>query len=276
MKQIKDFPAKSQADNTDLLVVQDASGITRKITREAFLLGVGGSGSVTSPTAVTSNLILDLRFTERTGQIINDNSGNNYHGTSGNSNNSDFQDIKFPSWLNSGIELFQDDYVYLPTANYFNGNLTVEIAFFQRNYAAWARLFDFGQGQALHNVLLSCSSNGSGRLHFDIVGNNQYSNPVVAPEPTRLFTWNYVCLTLEGSIGSIYQNCSLIAQGELLIPQNVSRNNCFLGRSNWSGEAYFDGLLGMFRIYNRVLTTTERINNFKQSQSWLRDRGIVI
>ncbi|AKG21268.1 LamG domain-containing protein [Calothrix sp. 336/3] len=231
------------------------------------------SENINTPTIVNSGLQLEYRFTETT---ITDYSGNNRTGQSGNSSATDSQDVTPIDWLNVGVDFIDDNYIACPSGIYFPGAFTVETCLFLRDYAAWARIFDFGNGQANENVLLSSSNNGSGRLHLDIIANGQFSSPVVAPFSTKLLEWVYICVSFSSGTGKIYINNSLQARGNLLTPSNLTRNNNFLGRSNWNGEAYLNGCLSLFRIYNRELSNTERTDNFKQSRLWLADKGIIL
>lgn len=275
--QIKQFPEKTQASNDDWLLIQDTQA-TKKISRSNFLAGLSGSSSSSSglATAVTSGLQLEYRFDN--GIVITDYSGNNRHGQSGNTAGVDSQDVSPISWLGHGVNFGGDDFISAPSGNYFGASFTVECCFYQRNYAAWARVFDFGNGQAQNNILLSSSSNGSGRLHFDIIANGQYSNPVIAPFSTPLNQWIYTSINFDDSsaIGQIFVNNAFQSEGVLLRPDNVTRNNNYLARSNWWGEPYFDGCFALFRIYNRKLSLAERTNNFTNSFNWLLSKGIKI
>lgn len=37
----------------------------------------------------------------------------------------------------------------------------------------------------------------------------------------------------------------------------MARTNGYIGKSNWSGEGFFDGMIDDLGIYNRILTVNE-------------------
>ncbi len=51
-------------------------------------------------------------------------------------------------------------------------------------------------------------------------------------------------------------------------PANVTRNNCYIGRSNWGfGDPNFAGGMGALQIYNGFLTATEILSNYNTTKS---------
>ena len=40
-------------------------------------------------------------------------------------------------------------------------------------------------------------------------------------------------------------------------PASISRSSNYLGRSNWNNDPYFNGAIGDFRLYDRMLSVTE-------------------
>ena len=55
----------------------------------------------------------------------------------------------------------------------------------------------------------------------------------------------------------LYKNGSQVATGTTTVPVNVTRTLNYLGRSNTSADAYYNGFLDDVRIYNRVLSAAE-------------------
>jgi hypothetical protein len=132
----------------------------------------------------------------------------------------------------------------------------------------WPRLFDFGNGPADNNVLVSCLQGG---LQFYVFGygsivhhknwelNHMHHN-----------TWNHLTWTLsvtnpakdpkDPSFGQwkIYVNGLLKTTiDNMLYPYSIDRRNQYIGKSNWTADDYLDGSIGDFRIYNKVLNESQ-------------------
>ena len=48
---------------------------------------------------------------------------------------------------------------------------------------------------------------------------------------------------------------------------NVTRQYCYIGRSEWAGDGMFQGSIGAVLIYSRALTGTEMLANFNGLRS---------
>ena len=67
-------------------------------------------------------------------------------------------------------------------------------------------------------------------------------------------------VTLSGSTGTLYINGSQVAQNTSMTrnPSSLgSTNQNWIGRSQISGDAYLNGRVDKFRIYNRALSSAE-------------------
>lgn len=150
-----------------------------------------------------------------------------------------------------------DDYVTAPAGVYFNGNLTVEAWVYPKSYASWSRVIDFGNGPNANNVLLTITDGASGAPQFHV--NNQFFR---SNKKLTLNTWNHLAVTVNGTAVTFYING--VAAGTGIIntpPENVTRNNCYIGRSNWTSNAYANASLDEVRIWSRALSVCEIQNN---------------
>lgn len=64
---------------------------------------------------------------------------------------------------------------------------------------------------------------------------------------------------MNGTTASVYVNGQLANSGTVLVPANVSRANCFIGKSNWN-EPNTNAKFDEFRIWN-VARTNEQIQD---------------
>src|SRR3989338_9395572 len=58
-------------------------------------------------------------------------------------------------------------------------------------------------------------------------------------------------------------------------PVNMERKNCYIGKSNWNSDSYFNGAFSNFVMYQKVLSIKE-INNLYYSMINLTDPDLYI
>jgi hypothetical protein len=187
----------------------------------------------------------------------NDASGNNLNGTlfGGTSVVAD----RFGN-ANGAIRLNGTNaYIDVPDGNYFSGgDFTVSCWVKTASYASWSRVFDFGNGPANNNVLVGISNGTTGRPAAEIYNGTVSGGQVTSPATQMpLNQWALLVYTFSSGTGKIYLNGTQLGTAIQTAPQNVFRTLCYIGRSNWAGDAYANASFDDFRIYNRTLTTTE-------------------
>lgn len=145
-------------------------------------------------------------------------------------------------------------------ADYTQG-ITIQVAgSMDLSGGTWMRFIDFGNGPGSNNIIMYRNS-GDTRLGVDVYGTTYINvqSPIGSLTNNENVIW---CFTYDGTRLQLYKNGSLgnTAIGTLTIP-NVTRNNCFIGRSNWSGDPALRGNVYDVKIYNRALTATEVAKN---------------
>ena len=113
----------------------------------------------------------------------------------------------------------------------------------------WQRIFDFGNGSGLNNVLL-CFEAGSGKLRFDNYGIGNYRREIVAA--TALGSgWHHVAVSVSAAgVGTIYVDGAAVASGDVGIVTSVARSNNYIGKSNWAADELFKGQIRDVRIWD--------------------------
>ena len=150
-----------------------------------------------------------------------------------------------------------NDYAQAPSGVYFNGDLTIEGWVYPRNFTHYARLIDFGNGQDVNSVVLSITEASNGVPVFYIEG--QY---FAANRSLPLNQWSHLSATLKGNVATIYINGTPAGTTTFnRLPANVTRNNCYIGRSNWPGDGYASASMDEIRLWNRALPQCEIQNN---------------
>lgn len=179
-----------------------------------------------------------------------------------------------PWWLpeygrvNGGLSLHggvwdDSDYVSLPIGSLLS-QLTNSTFATWVNWSGqgghWQRIFDFGSGEAV-NMFLTPNSDDAGllRMRFAITtGGGGGEERVTAPEILST-GWHHVCVTINADEGvtTLYLDGVAVAENPAttLTPSDLdgtTRN--WLGRSQYSQDNNFNGVLDDFRIYDQTLS----------------------
>ena len=123
------------------------------------------------------------------------------------------------------------------------------------------RFIDFGNGPGSNNIIMYRYSTNQ-QLGVDVYGTPTYAS-VISPVGTLTTNENAVwCFTMDGATLTLYKNGTSIASvSTTSFPVNVTRNNCYIGRSNWANDPYLRGNIYDVKIYNRALTPSEVAQN---------------
>jgi hypothetical protein len=206
------------------------------------------------------------KLDETSGTTAVDSSGKGNNGTLVNMESGDWVTGRINNALNfDGI----NERVNLPIGSVINLLTNCTIATWV-NWSgsgnSWQRIWDFGTGTT-YNMFLTPNNDSNNRLRFAITrtgsSGEQQTNattPAVFPHDG----WHHVAVTIDADndIHSLYLDGILVGQNTSanLKPSDLGNTNRnYLGRSNYTADPYFNGLLDDVRIYNRVLTPEEII-----------------
>ena len=114
---------------------------------------------------------------------------------------------------------------------------------------AWQRVFDFGQDTS-HFVMLTTLDN-SGNLQCAITTDGSTYTQVIqgsAPLPTGV--WTHLAVVFDGKQGILYTNgrVAVVNHSINLLPSDANATRGYLGKSQFSADAYFHGQLDAFRL----------------------------
>jgi len=183
----------------------------------------------------------------------NDESGEEHHGTvygatlvadrNGNTNN---------AYQFDGI----DDYIDL--GDWSNGG-AMTITFWARwdAFHNYSRIIDLANGSSSDNIIVSNYQQGS-RLFWQIYSTSTRSltstENVLTPSQ-----WNFYAVSVdESGHFKMYKNAALIDESMSgIVPRNLNRTEQFIGRSNFSQDGYFQGLIDDVRIYNKSINESD-------------------
>ncbi len=167
-----------------------------------------------------------------------------------------------------------NDYVQLPAANYFDSEFTIEAWVYVREYNHYPRIMDFGNGQATNNVIFTITPT-TGYPLFAVYNSSGHSN-LTGHEKIPLNQWVHVACVLNGSNAYIYMNGQCIAEtNTMYIPENISRSECFIAKSGWDIDEYFNGKIDEFRLWNYA-KTAEQIQQYMHQPLAGTENGLKV
>lgn len=242
----------------------------KKLTSVLLTLSLVLSGIfvTTSPAAAavsTNGLVLHLDAADSasypgSGTTWTDTSGNGLNGTL----------VNGPTYsANNGGFIGLDgsnDYVSFGSisTNFSAGFSATFYANFGGTSQSWERVFDFGTNQSANNILVARSGNTDNFVFELYNGSGGSFGQCAAASTVSNNIWAHYAVTVDGAYCKIYKNGVLVANNSYSgLPTNVTRTSNFIGRSNWSGDGYFDSGIGEISMYNRAISASEVWQNFR-------------
>ncbi len=158
-----------------------------------------------------------------------------------------------------------DDHVELPIGNLISTmtscTVTTWVNLNTSNTGSWERIFDFGTSSTAGYMFLSPRQSTNGAMRFAITtGTNSGESGLNSPANLPA-GWHQVAAIIDGTAKTL-QLCldgEVVASGTTaVLPKDLGKTTQnWLGRSQWSADAYFAGILDDFRIYTRALSAGE-------------------
>jgi hypothetical protein len=148
-----------------------------------------------------------------------------------------------------------------PDINSLNSSTFATWVNFSNGGGSWQRIFDFGTGTTVY-MFLTPRTGTTGPMRFAILTSGSTTEQGVNSPSTLTRGWHHVAVTINAgsSTISLYLDGLLVARNTAATrtPSNlgVTTNN-WLGRSQWTADAYLNGYLDDFRIYSRALPPGE-------------------
>jgi hypothetical protein len=245
------------ASVTDPLTYTDttATSGTYYYVVTAIVAGVESAVSNEARAITAVQLHTHLLFDEGSGSSAADASGNAHTGTLVNA-----------AWAaghltGNAVSLNGSTaYVSLPSDLLIDvADCTIAAWVFWNGGSSWQRIFDFGAGQGRY-MFLSPRSN-TGTIRFAITTNNGVGEQaIVGTAALPSGVWTHVAVTLTSASGTLYVNGVAVDTNAAMTTapfRMSSTNQNWLGRSQYSADPYFNGLIDEFRIYNGVLTAAQ-------------------
>lgn len=166
----------------------------------------------------------------------------------------------------------QQQYITVPPFATPTNGLSFSFWFQSNGNSTWARVFDFGNGAASDNII-AFINNGNLGLSVYIGGSSTQNNNVMPNVNDNV--WRHIVWTLDPSgIWNLYLNGNLYnIYPNVNYPSSISRNNQYIGRSNWCSstcDPYYNGNIADFRVFSGVLSASSITNiyNAPNPNNW--------
>lgn len=198
------------------------------------------------PLRVAQELMVHYRFDGNAADAV---AGRNARGGGGSSGLPAF----VPGKIGQAVSLDGNgQYVQLPKGIANSQDLTVAAWVYWKGGKPWQRIFDFGS--EIEKCLFLTPSTG-GKMQFQITtsrgtdGTGTLEGPVL---PTN--RWVHVAVTLGGDTGTLFVDGQPVDSKPInQVDPLFSQVFCYLGRSQYNNDPYFNGMIDDFRIYNYAL-----------------------
>jgi len=145
-------------------------------------------------------------------------------------------------------------YLTLPAGIADSEELSMTAWVYWNGGSDWQRIFDFGNGTSQY-VFLTPSAGG--KMQFDIT--NSSTSESVTTSSLAIGQWVHVAVTLGSSGGKIYINGSLVATNSSMTMSvgDFRPIYNYIGKSQYSADPLFNGLIDEFHVYNYALSASE-------------------
>jgi hypothetical protein len=224
------------------------------------------------------NLVGYWPVNEGNGAVISDIVGNTNGTLQGTANWQTATD--FPGGSRSVLQFNgTSNYIQLPAMNFdYSQGFTVESWVYYEEFNKFSRIIDFGNGQGQDNIVFA-NEDTTNNLFFLVLPED--SPRIKASNALEEKKWMYLVATVDGSGNAkIYKNGQLIQSGKQNVPKNIERQNNYIGKSNWPGDALFKGQIAEVRIWNVALSAdvieakynNPNFTNLAQITSWKQEQ----
>ena len=145
------------------------------------------------------------------------------------------------------------------------GGFSFEILFKADTVERWAKVLDFGNGPERDNILLGYEGESDTLRLEQFVDGQQWTMPCI--DHVVLHQWYHVVVVFHrarwnriderGNATCYVQGVQTHNRTNVPMPLAVRRSTCFIGKSHWTADEYFDLLLDTFRVYDYALLSHE-------------------
>ena len=195
------------------------------------------------------------KFDETKGKIAKDSSGKNRNGELKNFDSDTAQWVKGP--VGNAISLDgKNDYIDVGDFEW-GGEFSFSAWVKYKKFQNWSRVFDFGVKAENNDIYLTNGKSQSNKFHLTVRAKSV--NGLHLENVLDSNTWYHLAFSLDSKgYLTAYSQGKIIAPQKRIVPaKKMMRKNQFLGKSQFEKDAYLNGILDDFRIYDRAINEFE-------------------
>ena len=124
----------------------------------------------------------------------------------------------------------------------------------------WQRIFDFGLNTSQFFFLTPADASALPQCAIT-PDNSVYNQVIESPVTLPTNQWTHVAVVMDGRQGLLYFNGSAVAVNNSvnLLPSDLGATNCYLGRSEFSADPYFNGRLSALRLNSAAVPIAQLV-----------------
>ena len=162
-----------------------------------------------------------------------------------------------PNKLSSYLNIRSGYYKFRPTQA-MNNDFSVLLWAKVNSKQDWQRVIDFGNGALSNNIVCSLAVGPTLTPAFQYYIGSNITFFLISSIELQLNTWHYLAYVLSYPTAYIYIDGQLTGSMNIIGRQlSITRNNSYIGRSNWMNDADVDAAFDELKIFNRSLTRDE-------------------
>ena len=169
---------------------------------------------------------------------------------------------------NSALAL-NGGWTQVPSGVYFDSSeFTISVWVYPQQIGFWARIIDFGNGLGMDNIVISLATIYTPKYSLHFFKNSSIILAVESSQNLTLNEWQFLAVTFNGTNERLYLNGVLTYESnqDYNLP-TLSRNSCYIGKSNWPTDGFSSSYLDDLRFYNKSLNSNEILELFNHNQS---------
>ncbi len=139
----------------------------------------------------------------------------------------------------------------------------------------WGRIFDFGNGPNVNNILATISNN---KVYFSIRDSKSETSAEL-PINVNDNVWRHIVWIVKpvNTTWEIYLNEVLVVTKQnMKYPADIELNNNYLGKSNWAQDPFYNGSIDDFRVYHKILNSTEISNLYNLNNYVTKEDNLIM
>ncbi|AQQ08984.1 Rhamnogalacturonan endolyase YesW precursor [Sedimentisphaera cyanobacteriorum] len=150
----------------------------------------------------------------------------------------------------------KDDYLVLPENIAGSDDFTFAAWVYWDGGEKWQRIFDFGNNT--DNYMFITPSTYSSQMRFSITQSGYNGEKRLESGAFPVNEWTHVAVVLDDDTGRLYINGSLEASESITLnPSDISASKNYLGKSNFSADPLFSGILDDVIISDAAFSAVE-------------------